>query len=354
MPVLIMCSKLCPDQVEGSVYALTCVVNNIGNQIAMNFSSLLTTEFGITLENYDNLWQLHLVVVLFMFIPLIFVPLTPNRPGDGNPDELRRTVTRMENKLTARRAKRQALKLSSASAASGDGTATATGAVLTAEDAAAAGVSSSLSVLAAAEARGNSSSSSSSSSNSADSSNATSSASATNAEEGSEEDENAALSGSNGGIRRRRGDAESADSDAAAAILSSASHGDDDDADARGAGEAAPLTGAMSRDSDAPEATPNTEHDGDAAPARKGRCCSACSCCDPLEDDEGEIDETTVTDSAWAAQEARMERDLETARQKAQDMVQPTSKYGGGMFLAVIFGSLIWSTGDAAYRLSNI
>jgi len=116
MPVLIMCSKLCPNQVEGSVYALTCMVNNIGNQIAMNFSAMLTDEFGVTTKNFDRLWELHLVVVLMMFIPLGFVWLCPNKPGDGNPDELRRNAERLKLLLESRKARRAQLQRRQAAA----------------------------------------------------------------------------------------------------------------------------------------------------------------------------------------------------------------------------------------------
>lgn len=55
MPVLIMCAKLCPDHVEGTIYALTCCVQNIASQIGGNISSALSFSYGITLTNYDNL-----------------------------------------------------------------------------------------------------------------------------------------------------------------------------------------------------------------------------------------------------------------------------------------------------------
>jgi len=365
MPVLIMCSKLCPDQVEGSVYALTCVVNNIGAQIAMNFSSLLTDEFNITLENYDNLWQLHLVVVLFMFIPLFFVPLTPNRPGDGNPDEVRRLADRVELKLNARRAKRQSMKIAAAAAGSSS-EAAATGSVLAVaeEQADAAAASSLSSSLAAAEARATEASAAGRALSPAPAGTPPG-AGAPGEESSGDENNHGALAGESL-IRRRRGDGDSADpagagagagAPASAGSSSSSLADDDESAPVAPVGETAPLTGTQSRSDDS-VSTPNREHDGDAAAAAPNasgrRCCAACSCCEPLDEEEVVVDEAAVTDAQWAVEEQKLANDLVSLREKASTMVQPSSKYGGGLFLTVIFGSLLWSTGDAAWRLSHI
>jgi hypothetical protein len=90
MPILVMSAKLCPDHVEGTVYALTCCVNNIASQVAGNFSAWLATGYGITLSDFTSLWKLHLTVVCLSVVPLAVVWMTPERPGEGNPDDVKR------------------------------------------------------------------------------------------------------------------------------------------------------------------------------------------------------------------------------------------------------------------------
>jgi hypothetical protein len=248
MPVLIMCSKLCPNQVEGSVYALTCVVNNIGNQIAMNFSSMLTDEFGITLDNYDNLWQLHLLVVLLMFVPMLFVWLTPNKPGDGNPDELRRSADRLQVVLNSRRGKRMLLSRSRAHS---------------------------------------------------------------RAREDSEE-EDAAETGAL--LHRRRSDVP----------------------------EAPSAPDAMDRTSDGEPASEESPSSG------------CCACCTVDADEDVEINEEDVSDAEWLRQEQEMVKQIDDFNHEASTSVQPTSFWGGTVFLVTIFGSLLWSTSHAIWRISRI
>ncbi len=309
MPVLIMCSKLCPDQVEGSVYALTCVVNNIGSQISMSFSSMLTHEFGITLKNFDNLWQLHLVVVLLMLVPLAFVHLTPNRPGEGNPDELRRRSETIRKQLNGRRTKRAALHHTNgfthaaAAASPKPGAADAaevgevrlSGAVSTIDDTA------SPSTLASSP----------------------SSASAAAAADHSE-DEEEGTAGTKSMLRQRT---------ALAGTSTSTSSTD-------------------------ASATTSSSSDDDEEAAKKSRgCCSCCSSSSTEDhpDTDAELDEASITDEEWQKQEAKLETELaDLVERLSQGTALPKSKLGGGIFLGVVFGSLVWSTTHASIRLSAL
>jgi len=63
------------------VYALLTVVWNTAGQISSNLSAILITAFGITLTNFENLWKLVLTTSLLGLIPILFIPLTPARPG---------------------------------------------------------------------------------------------------------------------------------------------------------------------------------------------------------------------------------------------------------------------------------
>jgi len=306
MPVLIMCSKLCPNQVEGSVYALTCVVNNIGSQISMNFSSMLTAEFGITLRRFDRLWELHLVVVLLMFIPLVFVPLTPNKPGEGNPDELQRQVDRLEKKLDVRSMRRRAL-LASAKKAQADAAASPSAdgdPQLGVQSPAEAGIAS----AAAGEATG-----------------PVNIIQASNQSDSESEEES-------------KGETES--------VLSRRHHASSDSSGQ----PATASTAATSSDS-------SDDGDKERESTYCGKCCGSSSTeAQEVEEDEA-IDETKVSDEEWRQQEAKMREDLENLRSQlalARESGLPSSAWGGGLFLAVIFGSLIWSTIHAAIRLSTL
>tara|TARA_B110001452_G_scaffold263947_1_gene266176 strand:+ start:1567 stop:2793 length:1227 start_codon:yes stop_codon:yes gene_type:complete len=70
MPMVVLGARLCPPGVEGSLYALLMSITNIGGVVATEWGSLLTNMFGVTANNFTNLWKLMLLCHCFDLIPI--------------------------------------------------------------------------------------------------------------------------------------------------------------------------------------------------------------------------------------------------------------------------------------------
>ena len=77
MPTLVMCAKLCPKGVESTVYALMTVVNNVAVTVSSTLSASLTSHYGITQTNFDNLGILTIITCLSSLLPVVFICLAP-------------------------------------------------------------------------------------------------------------------------------------------------------------------------------------------------------------------------------------------------------------------------------------
>jgi len=89
MPILVLLAKICPPGVEGSVYALVTTVQTSSGMVGGTFTAEATKGFGVTLDDYSNLWRLTILCACLKLAPLAAVPLLPNRP------ETARAVTDM-------------------------------------------------------------------------------------------------------------------------------------------------------------------------------------------------------------------------------------------------------------------
>jgi hypothetical protein len=58
------------------------VVNNIALSVGGSLSAALADAFGITLENFENLWALTLFTSLSTLIPIILIPMVPEGVED--------------------------------------------------------------------------------------------------------------------------------------------------------------------------------------------------------------------------------------------------------------------------------
>jgi len=70
MPMVVLGARLCPPGVEGSLYALLMSITNIGGVVSEEWGSLLTSVFGVTSENFTNLWKLMLVCHCLDLVPI--------------------------------------------------------------------------------------------------------------------------------------------------------------------------------------------------------------------------------------------------------------------------------------------
>lgn len=64
MPLLVLACRMCPKNIEGTMYALLMSTLNFGSIISLQLGGVLTYFLGISDTNFDNLW---LLVVLTQF-----------------------------------------------------------------------------------------------------------------------------------------------------------------------------------------------------------------------------------------------------------------------------------------------
>jgi len=68
-------ARVCPVGVEATLYALLMSITNFGGVISSEWGSLFTTMFGISGNNFTNLWKLLLLCNAFDLIPLFSLRL---------------------------------------------------------------------------------------------------------------------------------------------------------------------------------------------------------------------------------------------------------------------------------------
>ena len=70
MPTLVLAASLCPPGVEGTLFATLMSIYNAAGTLSSELGALLTSMFGITDTNFDNLSALILVCSLSSLLPL--------------------------------------------------------------------------------------------------------------------------------------------------------------------------------------------------------------------------------------------------------------------------------------------
>jgi len=92
MPMLVLSSKVCPDNLEGTLFAMLMALSNFGGTVGEFFGSTMTDLFEIKDGNYDMLPQAVIAksICRLLPIPLIFIlvpNLTPQDPIPGGEGE---------------------------------------------------------------------------------------------------------------------------------------------------------------------------------------------------------------------------------------------------------------------------
>jgi hypothetical protein len=70
MPILVLCCRICPKNIEGSLYALLMSTINLGGLLSYQLGGLVTIVLGITKTDFSNLWILSLITNLSYLLPL--------------------------------------------------------------------------------------------------------------------------------------------------------------------------------------------------------------------------------------------------------------------------------------------
>ena len=70
MPLLVLCCRICPKNIEGSLYALLMSTWNFGSMISGQLGALLMVLLGINENEFGNLWILVIITSCLMVLPL--------------------------------------------------------------------------------------------------------------------------------------------------------------------------------------------------------------------------------------------------------------------------------------------
>lgn len=77
LPILVLCCKICPKNIEGSLYAMLMSTMNFGAMLSRQSGGLLMLFLGITQKNFKMLWVLILITSMVMILPLPLLGLLP-------------------------------------------------------------------------------------------------------------------------------------------------------------------------------------------------------------------------------------------------------------------------------------
>ncbi|KAE8789210.1 putative folate-biopterin transporter 2 [Hordeum vulgare] len=77
MPVLVLCSKLCPPGIEGTFYALLMSIQNVGLLMSAWWGGLLLHTLNVTRSEFTNLWAVVLIRNVSRLLPLTLLFLVP-------------------------------------------------------------------------------------------------------------------------------------------------------------------------------------------------------------------------------------------------------------------------------------
>jgi hypothetical protein len=77
LPLLVLCSKLCPPGIEGTFYALLMSLQNAGLLMSAWWGGLLLQMLNVTQSEFSNLWIVILIRNISRLLPLMLLFLVP-------------------------------------------------------------------------------------------------------------------------------------------------------------------------------------------------------------------------------------------------------------------------------------
>lgn len=87
MPVLVLAARLCPEDMEATLFATLMSVCNGGSVLGGLIGAGLTQVFGVTKDKFDNLALLIILCNLSSLLPLPLLGLLPKDDSDFNSKE---------------------------------------------------------------------------------------------------------------------------------------------------------------------------------------------------------------------------------------------------------------------------
>ncbi|GMF23543.1 unnamed protein product [Phytophthora lilii] len=88
MPVMVLCAKLCPKGIEGTLFALLMSISNFSRSVSEFWGALVCAWLGIAKDEYDMLWLAIVLRSILKVVPIFFLFLIPATDPQEIVDEL--------------------------------------------------------------------------------------------------------------------------------------------------------------------------------------------------------------------------------------------------------------------------
>ena len=80
LPSVVLAARICPDGVEGSLYATMMSISNLAGVLSSEWGSVLANVYGVNKNNFGNFWKLIVLCNLIDLIPIASVALIKDKP----------------------------------------------------------------------------------------------------------------------------------------------------------------------------------------------------------------------------------------------------------------------------------
>lgn len=98
LPILVLACRMCPKNIEATMYAMIMSTINLGSLISSQLGGIITYYLGISEQNFENLWILLLIANLTTCMPLIGIGML-KQPKNID----RETLSLEDEQLSSRR-----------------------------------------------------------------------------------------------------------------------------------------------------------------------------------------------------------------------------------------------------------
>ncbi|KAG6576419.1 Folate-Biopterin Transporter (FBT) Family [Phytophthora cinnamomi] len=78
MPIMVLCAKLCPRGIEGTLFALLMSISNLSYSVSEFWGAFVCDWMGITQDKYEMLWLAIVIRSVLKVVPIFFLFLIPS------------------------------------------------------------------------------------------------------------------------------------------------------------------------------------------------------------------------------------------------------------------------------------
>ena len=84
LPMVVLGARVCPEGVEGSLYALLMSITNFGDVVDSEWGAALAGAVGVQRGHFESLWMLVVLCQCIDIIALCAIPLIPQHNHQHN------------------------------------------------------------------------------------------------------------------------------------------------------------------------------------------------------------------------------------------------------------------------------